>query len=283
MNLKTLTNYFTFKNFLWTIYAGVLVVITPHTQWMFSRFEPANLRGLSWVAAVVFEATIFAVTHLLVEHIAARKPSTFNFDKERIRKVKIRKWELGELFTWWPLFRYRWLNAYTMLLGLAVFISGFANLSHAVEYGQSLTIVQAWSIPYKFFTLAFGGILPLVNLLFAAVIAQVDDAQNAENPELEKANGTISDLRKQLRESEQARKSAELGQAKAEEDRRQAEINFAALGKLMVKLFAEDKKQRILAIHEQWPRLPGSAIAIMADASPSHVSEVLSESSEVVR
>ena len=43
----------------------------------------------------------------------------------------------------------------------------------------------------------------------------------------------------------------------------------------MAQLFAAEKRQRILAVSEQWPRLPASAVAIIADASPSYVSEVL--------
>ena len=123
----------------------------------------------------------------------------------------------------------------------------------------------------------FSGILPLVNLLFAALIADVDDGESAPNPELEKANGTISDLRKQLKESELARRQSEQERQAAEAEKLQAEQRFAAIGDLVVKLFAEDKRQRIVAIKAQWPGLPGSAIAIMSEASPSYVSEVLSE------
>jgi hypothetical protein len=40
-------------------------------------------------------------------------------------------------------------------------------------------------------------------------------------------------------------------------------------------LFAEEKRQRILAAAEHWPELPASSIAIITSASPGYVSEVL--------
>jgi hypothetical protein len=42
-----------------------------------------------------------------------------------------------------------------------------------------------------------------------------------------------------------------------------------------LKIVSADKRERILAAHRLWPRLPGAALAIIADASPSYVSEVL--------
>ena len=126
-------------------------------------------------------------------------------------------------------------------------------------------------------TVTFSGILPLVNLLFAAVIADVDDGESAPNPELEKANAENAELRKKLRESEQARELTEQARQAAEDERKLAEQRFDAIGDLVVKLFADDKRQRIVAIKTQWPSLPGSAIAIMSESSPSYVSEVLNE------
>ena len=42
-----------------------------------------------------------------------------------------------------------------------------------------------------------------------------------------------------------------------------------------MKIVSADKRERILAAHRLWPRLPGSALATIADASQSYVSEVL--------
>ena len=53
------------------------------------------------------------------------------------------------------------------------------------------------------------------------------------------------------------------------------EQSFTAAGDLVARLFAEEKRQRILAAAEHWPELPASSIAIIASASPGYVSEVL--------
>ena len=42
-------------------------------------------------------------------------------------------------------------------------------------------------------------------------------------------------------------------------------------------LFAQEKSRRILAIVQRWPRLPAASVAVLAEASPSYVSEVLAE------
>ena len=56
-----------------------------------------------------------------------------------------------------------------------------------------------------------------------------------------------------------------------------AEQRFAAAGDLFARLFAEEKRQRILAASERWPELPAASIAIIAGASPGYVSEVLKD------
>ena len=56
-----------------------------------------------------------------------------------------------------------------------------------------------------------------------------------------------------------------------------AEQRFAAAGDLFARLFAEEKRQRILAASERWPELPAASIAIIAGASPGYVSEVLND------
>jgi hypothetical protein len=52
-------------------------------------------------------------------------------------------------------------------------------------------------------------------------------------------------------------------------------LNAYAAGDLVVQLFAQEKRQRILAAAERWPELPAASIAITAGASPGYVSEVL--------
>jgi hypothetical protein len=259
--------FLSIKNFLWAVYIGVLVVITPHTQWMFARFEPAHMHGMAWVAAVVFEAAIFAVTHLLVRHIEARRPSTFNFERQRLKDGKV-----SQFFTWWPMFRYRWANAYTALLAVAVMVSGFANLAHAVEYGQDIAIVEAWGIPYGFFAVAFGGILPLVNMLFAAVIAQVGDAEQEANPELDKAN-------KDKRDAERRAKEAERLLADTEHKLIESEQRYRAVGDVVRYLFGDDFAlgERVRYVKKTFPQLSQHGISQILGCSVSTVNEALKE------
>ncbi len=56
-----------------------------------------------------------------------------------------------------------------------------------------------------------------------------------------------------------------------------AEQRFAAAGDLFARLFAEEKRQRILAASERWLELPAASVAIVASASQGYVSEVLKE------
>ena len=45
-------------------------------------------------------------------------------------------------------------------------------------------------------------------------------------------------------------------------------------GDLVARLFAEEKRRRILAAAEHWPQLPAASIAVVASASPGYVSDV---------
>jgi hypothetical protein len=56
-----------------------------------------------------------------------------------------------------------------------------------------------------------------------------------------------------------------------------AEQRFDAAGDLFARLFAEEKRQRILAASERWPELPAASVAIIASESPGYVSEVLKD------
>ena len=69
--------------------------------------------------------------------------------------------------------------------------------------------------------------------------------------------------------------AAEGQLANAEARANAAEQRFATAGDLIARLFAEEKRQRILAAVEQWPELPVSSVAIIAQASPGYVSKVL--------
>jgi hypothetical protein len=109
--------------------------------------------------------------------------------------------------------------------------------------------------------------------------AQKASSRTAANPDLQSAKEAVKDLRKQMDENqlEAKRVIAEYQARHAEIEARaiRSEERFAAAGDLFARLFAQEKAQRILAASQQWPELPASAIAIIAEASPSYVSEVL--------
>jgi hypothetical protein len=56
------------------------------------------------------------------------------------------------------------------------------------------------------------------------------------------------------------------------------EQRLAAAGDMVARLFAEEKRQRILAAAERWPELPAALVAVVAGASPGYASEVLRSS-----
>ena len=160
------------------------------------------------------------------------------------------------------------MNAYSLGLASSVVVSSMANLAHAVEFGRPMTIITEWNIPFSAYALAFGAVLPLVSLIFARVLSNVVETEAEEDPTFIEAKSTIADLRRQLRESEAQRKAAE-------EARMNTEAKFGMRGAQLTNLLSDDKRERILAAHKLWSQLPGSAIAMIADASPSYVSEVL--------
>lgn len=295
--MKSKTTYI-----LWAVYLCLLLVLLPHTAWAFGSMEPAGSWFPQWVAAIAFEAAIAVLTHKLAKHI------------ETTSRVK----------GWLKKFAARYLNPFGVGLAMATLVSALANMAHAVEFGQPIKIFTQLGIPSAIYSLTLGGILPLASLVFARVLSDVVDTEDAPNPELEEAKQTLTDLRSRLRDSESQRRAAEdrvraaedrvraaedqvrvteeranaaeelaraaeeqvkvaAGLVKAAEDRanvaegraRLAEERFGAIGDLVKYLFGEDKRQRIITAHRQWPQLPGAAIAIIASSSPGYVSEVL--------
>ena len=242
---------------LWTIYLALLAVLLPHTAWAFGRFESPEKGWLNvpwgmvtaWAAAFAFEAAIAALTHKLAKHIE----TTPRYTAGRV---------------WLRRISHQYLNAYAAGLLVAVGVSVLANFGHAVEFGRAFAIFGEYKIPPLLYSLAFGGILPLVSLMFARILANTVDDEAGANPELIKAKQTNKELRSEL-VSAQGRLVDTEARAIA------AERRFAAAGDLVARLFAEEKRQRILAAAERWPQLPAASIAVVASASPGYVSEVL--------
>jgi hypothetical protein len=290
---------------LWMVFISILLVLLPHTAWLFRQFEPADsvkLLGefdaadlLSYIAAFAFESAIAVLIHKLAKHI------------ESMKKGK----------TAWAKFSYSYLNPFAVGLYIATAISMLANLAHAVEFGVSIKIFTEWGVPAWVYSVAFGGILPIVSLTFARVLSNVTDDEDGPNPELTEANTRLREANRRAAESEQRAKAAEAKAtdterqlhdaeqrvqiteraAKAAEDAAReisvalrdtehelrmtedraklAEDRFGALGDVVKYLFGEDKRQRILFARQTWAKLPNSAIAVIAESSPSYVSEVL--------
>lgn len=234
---------------LWIVYLSLLAVLLPHTAWAFQQFEPArtgwyifdNISLTAWLAALAFEAAIAALTHKLSEHIEATKKGL----KGRERFV------------------YQYLNAYSIGLILSLCISSMANLAHAVQFGWQIKIFTDWKVPFGVYAFVFGAVLPLISYLFARVLSNETEQDAIEDPQLLQLRQDNSNLRKQLRDS-QASEAA-------------IRARLDAMGDVFVRLMSEDKKTRILAAAERWPKLPGSSIATITDTSGAYVSEVLSK------
>lgn len=227
------------KNIIWLIYISLLAVLLPHTAWAFAKFEPAGNQLVAWLAAFTFEAAIATFTHKLANHI------------EQAKRYK----SILKRFSVW------YLNSYGFGLFTALLVSFAANFSHAVEFGGQMEIFARYSVPFGVYALAFGGILPGASLLFARVLSNVQETEHVDDVRLTMANKTITDLRRQLKATEQ--------------ERIQTEQRLNALGDVVVQLFGENKRDRILAARQQWPQLPMRSVAIITDASPAYVSETL--------
>jgi len=233
---------------LWAVFLSLLLVLLPHTAWMFSMFEPAGATGTAaaWGAAFAFEAAIAVLVHRLARHWEAQPKG-------------MRPWAKR---------RYRWANAYFGGLVIALLVSSLANLAHSVEFGRALAIFGSWGIPPQVYQVATGAILPMTSLLFARVLSYEVETEEGANPEVEKLKQDLAEIRRRLAEAENARKKAEAAEAAAN-------ARFDAAGDLLAALTGEGKRQRILAVSRQWPQLQPGAIAVISGASASYVTEVL--------
>lgn len=229
---------------LWIIYIALLGVLLPHTAWTFSQFEPQGQALVGWIAALAFEGAIAAFTWRLKQHIEAspRHKAT------------------------WKRFHVRYLNTYSAGLTVAIAISAAANFAHAVEFARPFILFTQYRISPALYSVGFGAILPLCSLLFARVLADVRSTEAEEDT-------ALTEEKTKRREAERARRQAEA-------DLQQLSARLAEAEGMVRWMFAEEKRQRIAAIHEQWPALPNSAIAVLAEASTSYVSEVLKPPTE---
>jgi hypothetical protein len=163
-----------------------------------------------------------------------------------------------------------WLAAFAFEAAIAALTSKLAkHIETTPRYSSGNVALRKFSYRYLNaysvgLSVAFGAILPLVSLLFVLVLSNVTETEQGEDEVLVEAKATIRELRKELRTAE----------ARASD----AETRFGAAGDLFARLFAAEKRVRILAVAETWPALPQSSVAKIAESSPAYVSEVLRDS-----
>jgi hypothetical protein len=173
---------------IWFIFAALLLVLLPHTAWAFSLFEDAGSafgKVTPWAAAIAFEMAIAALTHKLAGQIASIKRGTR-----------------------WQKFSGRYLNAYGVGLAIALVVSATANISHASAYARP-------GYGGAGYVIVFGGILPMVSLLFARVLSAAQDTQDEEMSaadELQKAQTKITRLQNEI---ERMKTASQIMQGKA--------------------------------------------------------------------
>ena len=79
---------------------------------------------------------------------------------------------------------YQCLNAYAAGLFVALGVSALASFAHAVECGREFAIFGRYSIPPFLYSVTFGGILPLVSLLFARIQGDTPATEAETTPEV---------------------------------------------------------------------------------------------------
>jgi len=240
MNLNRLFNV---NTLLWLVYIALLAVLLPHTAWAFSQFEPSGSEALGWVAAFAFEAAIFGLTVRLKERLEATP-----------------RYTSGNIT--WRRFKFQLLNSYTLMLTFALSVSVASNWAHAVQFGRAFQVFSQYSISPLLYSVMFGAILPVTSMVFSRVLAdtKADDEPNAEVEALKADRTRLKAESRQLTAHVQSLQQQMVGAEQM--------MKIAAGG---------DKSARVLAVHEQWPLLANSAIAVIAECSASHVSGVLKE------
>lgn len=242
---------FRVRTLLWVIYLSLLAVLLPHTAWWFTRSQSPDSEYLAWPLAFVFEASIFGFTHNLVALI------------ETSRRMRQREGERWYSYNWRKFSKvYLNLNGFGLLV--CSLVSGLANFTYSVEFSGTFKLFDHYSVPHVVYHLASGGILPMISLLFAHILAQHEPGEDVPN------------------ESEQAAKAAEraakkeVSDLRSEVDRLRGELDKSRseVGKLQL-LFSEDKRVRIITARELFPEASGSALAQITKTSPPYVSEVL--------
>jgi hypothetical protein len=297
---------------IWMIYLGLLAALLPHTQWAFRQLEPATSvevillgqgTGITWadlvasMLAFAFEAGIAVFTHRLARRIETVKKVYKNIKKEDGSTERI--------FDKWGTFVARYGNSFATALMICAFVSGIANYSHAVEFSTSLAIFTKLPFFAALYPLAFGAGLPIVSLIFASALSNVNESEGEDDPALVELKTKNTELNRQNRELSQAFSKLEAefnslkdGFSRAKDDLKVALASLnerdgslkAALEQvnslqdrlnnmpdIAKVLFSEDAKDRIIGLKQIYPTLPNAAVAVMAKVSAGRVSQVLKD------
>jgi hypothetical protein len=260
--VDTLKKFLTINTFLWLLYLGLLAVLLPHLKWAAMQVEPATSEPVAWAFAVVFEGAVAGFTYALKKRI-----------ENMPRIIHTRKARMNERLRWWPVFQYRYINLTALGLFVMVFISGFGNIAHALEYAdQNLVILKTWNLPFSVYALVFGGVLPLANMLFTSVLADTQDTEQDSDLELDKTKAELREANKTIREKEQIIQAAERRAIEAEQQ-------LKGVGNLIRYMFDKDAplRDRIRGLALEHPDLSQNRIAGIIGCSTDTVNRVFHE------
>lgn len=288
---KIFGRIFTANTFLWLVYVLLLSSLVPHTAWAFDMWEAAdawrfellgvNATPTAWAFAIVFDGAIAGLTHVLKKHIE-EMPRIIHTRKAQMPKsLGVGKLQIPINLQWWPVFSYRYLNAYMLGLVAAWLLSTLGNLAHAVQFGREMTIFSTWGIPSALYALAFGAVLPTISLVFARVLSSVRESEQEEDPafvkakgELKEANSTIRSLEQKVKATEQ---QANTDKRLLEQQLSESEQRYRAVGDVVRYLFGTDLplRERVRGIRTTFPVLSQNGIAQLVGCSVSTVNDAL--------
>lgn len=144
-------------------YVLLLLVLLPHTAWMFSILEPTETKYLSYFIAISFEITVWILTHY--------------FSKEVIVSMKL---------TGWKRLKQQFGNVPAILLLMVMFASVIANWTHGyIFFGSDLSSIHydrtsdffSYSAVRLMYSILFGGVLPICSFAYAYVLSMVNAKQ----------------------------------------------------------------------------------------------------------
>lgn len=237
----------------WLVFIALLISMLKHTAWAFDKFEQLGDQGWgglspwAWLQAFAFEMSIAVFVHKLAERIN----HTPNYTAGR---VGLRT------------FSFRYINPFSAGLVVSLCVSALAQFAHAAEFERPLKVFADYQISPIIYLIAFGAVLPLASLVFAAALSNVNESEQESNGAELKLKRELSKVKRDLRIAEDQLK------------------NFRDKAKEGEFLFSDNKADRINALKQFAPDASNKAIAEISGASDAYVSEVLKRAeNEVIR